>query len=326
MSVARACFAVAFAAALLASLGGSAQAGQPVIHAQVFKRTGIKLTGVLWTGSRFLYIQNTRNAIFSTGPTGGRLRPFAKLPTLVEEMRCAVAPADSRFPSGDVFCHVPDNRIFELSSDGKHVKLFASLPTKTTSDGALAFDTVGRFGHLLVAATGRSGAAQAAGGTVYTIDPAGAVHEVGSYPGPGGADELAIAPSNFRQTAGWALLTVDAGSSGSVVAVGPQGQTRTIARLPDGPNPIAVVSATDAAGAAAPGFYVSDTNTKDVYRIAASRLAPYAGDVQVGTEVKAELWVIRPKAHGYVTRQLRSDLPPPPAGKTYNLEGADDVP
>jgi sugar lactone lactonase YvrE len=312
-------------AGLAALAAGAALAASPAptLHVQVFNDTGIKLTGIVWTGKRFLYVENTTNALFAGDAKGGPLEPFAQLPKLVEETRCAVSPGGHGFPAGQIYCHVPDNRIFRISPDGKTVRLFASLPTTETSDGMLAFDTVGGFGYRLVASTGRSGSASATGGTLYTIDPAGTVQEVGSYAGPGGADGLAIAPAGFGSIAGWALLTVDAGSAGTVVAVDPHGQTRTIARLPDGPNPIAVVqSGGGAAPAAAAGLYVADTATQKVYFVSASQLAAYAGDVVVGTEIKARFWYIRPRGRGFLTRELKTDLP---AG-TYNLEGAEYVP
>jgi hypothetical protein len=306
-----------------ATAGPAVAAGAPALHLQVFARTGIKLTGVLWAGSQFLYVENTTNTLYAGDAQGGPLHQFAALPSMTEETRCVVAPKGSGFPAGDIFCHIPDNRVFRISADGKTVTQFAALPTTDTSDGMLAFDTVGRFGHRLVAATGRSGGAEPAGGTVYTIDPAGTVRRVGDYPGPGGADEVMVAPADFGSIAGWALLTVDAGPTGAVVAMSPDGQVRTIAHLPDGPNPIALVPRTTPPGSSvSPGFYVADTTTMNVYRIPAAQLAPYAGDILVGTELKASFWYIRPRGKGFLTRRIATDLP---AG-AYNLEAGNYVP
>jgi len=239
---------------------------------------------------------------------------------MTEETRCAVSPGGHGFPADQIYCHVPDNRIFRVSPDGKTIRLFASLPTRATSDGMLAFDTVGRFAYRLVAATGRSGHAKPAGGVVYTIAAGGSVRRVGSYAGPGGADEVAIAPAGFGSVAGWALLTVDPGASGgTIVAIDPRGRTRTIASLPDGPNPIAVVARGGSGSAAAAGFYVADTNTTNVYFASAAQLTRYAGDVLVGTELGARFFSIRPRGQGYETRELKTDLPP----AKYNLEGGD---
>jgi hypothetical protein len=293
------------------------------LHFDVFAQTGIRLTGVVWTGSQFLYIENTTNAIFAGDAKGGPLRPFAALPNMTEETRCVVSPGGHKFPARQIYCHVPDNRIFRLSPDGKTVRLFASLPTNATSDGMLAFDTVGRFGYRLVAATGRSGDPSQSGGVVYTIGPRGGVHRIGRYAGPGGADQVVVAPRGFGSVAGTALLTVDNGASGgSVVAIGPRGRTHTIARLPDGPNPIAVIARRGGRAAAAAGLYVADTNTRNVYLASASQLRRYAGDVLVGTELGARFFVIRPHGRSYDTLELGTDLPP----ASYNLEGAAYVP
>jgi hypothetical protein len=312
-------------AAVVAVTAGSALGAQPPkpLHFRVFDNTGLKLTGVFWSGTQFVYIENTTNDLFAGGAGGGSLQPFANLPDVTEETRCVVVPAGYGFTAGDIFCHIPDNRIFRISHDGKSVAEFASLPTTDTSDGMLAFDKAGRFGHRLVAATGRSGDAAAAGGSVFTIDTSGMVRHVGDYAGPGGADMLAIAPARFGSLGGAALLTVDPGPhGGTVVAMDAHGTTRTIAHLPDGPNPIVAVAAgTTRAAAAKPGLYVADTNTHNVFFVAASELAPYAGSVIVGTELQASFWVIRPRGAGFVTRRLKTDLPP----AAYNLEGADYV-
>lgn len=309
---------------LVAVLGVSSAAAAPTLHVRVFARTGIRLTDVVWTGQHFLYVENTTNAIYLGDARGGRPHPFASLPRMVEETRCVVSPGGHGFTAKDIYCHIPDNRIYRISSDGKTVRLFASLPTRRTSDGMLAFDTVGRLGYRLVAATGRSGNRTPAGGVVYTIDAGGRVHLVGAYHGPGGADEVVVAPPGFGAVAGWALLTVDAGASGgAVVALSPQGGTRTIARLPDGPNPIATISPADGSThGAAPGFYVADTNTRDVYFAPARQLAPYIGSLLVGSELHARFWVISPRGGSYSVRELKTDLPP----ASYNLEGAEYVP
>ncbi len=316
-------FVLCVLAALMVSTASAPAGSPPPIHFQVFNHTGIKLTGVLWTGKQFLYIENTTNQLFAGDAKGGPLRPFAKLPEITEETRCAVSPGAHGFPAGWIYCHVPDNRIYRISGNGRTIRLFASLPTTETSDGMLAFDTVGRFGHRLVAATGRSGSASATGGDVYTIDAKGEVRHVGAYAGPGGADGLAIAPASFGSIAGHAMLTVDPGpDAGTIVAMSPAGATRTIALLHDGPNAIAVVSAAGRRSAAAPGLYVADTNTKTVYYARASQFASHAGAVVVGTELQATFWLVRPRGRGFVTRRLPTDLPP----ASYNLEGADYVP
>ena len=307
--------------ALTAVPAGAAPA--PTLHFGVFAGTGLRLTGVVWTGSQFLYVENTTNAIYASDAKGGALRPFAALPNIVEETRCAPAPGCHGFAGGWIYCHVPDNRVFRISRDGTQIRLVASLPTTEESDGMLAFDTVGRFGYRLLAATGRSSDTDPAHRVLYTIDRRGAVKRVGRYPGPAGADGLAVAPADFGVAAGHALLTIDGGpGSGAVVAVGPRGRTRTIARLPDGANPVVVLPRRGARSAAAPGFYVSDTTTRNVYFASASQLRPFLGGVLVGTELNAHFFVIQHTRRGYRTTPLGNDLPP----AEYNFEAATYVP
>jgi hypothetical protein len=184
----------------------------------------------------------------------------------------------------------------------------------------LAFDTVGKLGHALIAATGRSGAGRAPGGTVYAISASGATRTIGSYTGPGGADELAITPARFGSGGGQVLLAVDAGSSGTLVLMDARGHTRTIARLPDGPNPIAVITKAQRKGATPVprGLYVTDTASHDVFFASATQLEPYAGDVIVGSELKGLFWIVQPSGRGFRTFELQTMLP----GKSFNLEGA----
>jgi hypothetical protein len=245
---------------------------------------------------------------------------FATLPRLVEETRCIASPGAHGFPAGEIYCHTPDNKIYRLSADGRRIRILATLPDTSVSDGALAADTGGRFGYGLVAATGRSGAGQPPGGTVYVVSAAGRVRRIGRYPGPSGADQLAIAPPRFGSVAGHALLTVDAGAEGgTLVAMSPRGRSRIIARFNDGPNPIApLVRSGPRRGAARAGFYVTATATTNVYFVPASQLARYAGKVLVGSEILGRFWIVEPNGRRFRTRLLRTNLPQ----EYFNLEGA----
>ena len=279
-------------------------------------KTTQKLDSLVWTGRQFLYVQNTTNTVWAAPPAGRPLHRFASMPKLVEETRCILSPGGHGFPSGAIFCHSPDNRIYEISPDGSNTAVFATLPAPypPAADGALAFDSVGRFGYGLLAATGRSGAPRPAGGRVYAIDRHGRVRKVGSYAGPGGADELVIAPRGFGSVAGDALLAVDAGASGGrVVAFDPSGGTRTIATLPDGLNPIAAIpklsNSTGRTPTPVPGLYLNDDKTGYTYLAPAPSLARYAGDVIVGTESpRALFWILKPTGQGFAEIPLRDNL------------------
>jgi len=297
-----------------------ASASAPTVPVHVFARTGLHLTDIVWTGRQFLYVENTTNRVAAAGPAGMPLTPFAAMPRQVEQTRCRPSPGAHGFAAGDIYCHAPDNKIYRISPDGKRVTVFAVLPHSPRSDGALTFDTVGAFGYALIAATGRSGSGTAHGGSVFTINPAGTVRRVGGYTTPGGADEVAIAPARFGAVSGQALLTVDAGKSGSLVAMDARGRARTLVTLPDGPNPIVVLTPgqTPPVGAAQPGLYVTDTSARAVYFAAAAALRPFAGTVVVGSELRGIFWVVRPRGRGFTAITLPTTL----AGTHYNLEGA----
>jgi hypothetical protein len=296
----------------------------PTVRFEVITKTTQKLDSLVWTGTHFLYVQNTTNTVWAAPPAGHPLTQFATMPKLVEETRCILSPGTQGFPADTIFCHSPDNKIYEVSPNGSSVTVFATLPAPypPASDGMLAFDTVGRFGYRLVASTGRSGGATPAGGVVYTIDAQGHVQSVGSYGGPGGADELVIAPSGFGSVAGDALLTVDAGASGAVVAIDPGGTSRTIATFPEGPNPIAAIPKapgnTRGIGAPRAGLYVNDDSTGYTYLATAADLAKYAGDVIVGSEARPDFWILEPTGDGFAKVPLRNNL----SAGTYSLEQA----
>jgi hypothetical protein len=224
-----------------------------------------------------------------------------------------------------LFCHSPDNVIYRVDADGT-VSSFATLPDTQVSDGALAFDTAGGFGYRLLAATGRSGKGEK-GGTVYAVDATGNPSSVGTYASPtgGGADEMIQAPPGFGSIAGQLVLTVDAESHGAVVAFDPTGHTRVIASLPDGPNPISVIpKSPPAAKPRVPrGLYLSDTLTRDVYFVAESALKRYAGNLIVGTELKAQFWVIAPSGRAFRTTRIPLTLP---GARKFNLEASAFVP
>jgi hypothetical protein len=307
------------AAAVLAACGSSAalvrSSARTALRFRVFLHTSQKLDSIIWTGRQFLYVQNTANTIWAAPRAGHPLHRFAQMPKLVEETRCVLSPGRHGFPSGAIFCHSPDNKIYEISADGSRKTVFATLPVHTppSADGALAFDTVGHFGSRLVAATGRSGGVMPAGGVVFTVSSRGRVQRIGSYAGPGGADELIIARRGFGSVGGDALLTVDAGKAGGrLVAMDSNGRTRSIATMSRGLSPIAAIpthpSGTRAKGPA-PGFYLTDDKTANTFFAPAADLARYSGDVLVGTESPtAHFWIVAPRGKAFAATPLQNNL------------------
>lgn len=298
----------------------SVSASPSIVRFRAFAHTGRRLTDIVWTGRQFLYVNNTTNSVAASGPTGAPLTQFAAMPRQIEETRCSVSPGTHGFTPGDIYCHSPDNKIYRISADGKQVTVLAVLPHSARSDGAITFDTSGSFGYALIAATGRSGVSTPAGGTVFAVGPTGKVRRIGTYYSPGGADEVAIAPAGFGSAAGQVLLTVDAGHTGSLVGMNAHGRARTLLKLPDGLNPIAVLSPGKAppAGAAEPGLYVTDTLSHNVFVAPSADLAPYAGEVVIGSELRGRFWVVRPLGHGFAAITLTTSL----TGAKYNLEAA----
>jgi len=317
-AAARSWIVLAAVAATVPCVAASGDAATSPISMSVHAHTGIRLADVVWTGKRFLYVENTTNVVWAAG---SRLTKFASMPKIVEETRCRLSPGTHGFSPGAVYCHAPDNVIYRIDASGQ-VNVFARLPDTHVSDGALAFDTFGAFGFRLLAATGRSGAATPDGGAVYAVAASGAVSKIGVYSSStkGGADEMIVAPPGFGTGARQVVLTVDAGPRGALVMMDPRGRTREIATLPDGPNPIVAVPATTGHGklAAPRGLYVTDTNSTNVFFAPAASLARYAGDLIVGSELKASFWAVSPRGGAFQTRRVAMT----PPGKNFNLEGA----
>jgi hypothetical protein len=313
----------AAAAVLVVASGAGAKSPPGPIPFQLFVTTDLPLGGIAWTGREWLYTSENEGRFETSDALGRTVAPLVKIDQGGEEVRCDVALGRDGFTAGAVYCHLPDDRIIRLERDGSFSAL-ATLPHSVASDGSMAFDRGGLFGGGLVAATGGSASN---GGAVYVVHGDGRVDSVGPYPGPGGSDNLTIAPARFGGVSRWALLAIDHDApSGRVLAVSPQGVVRVLAeRLEDGINPIAVISAsprTRAAGLPRAGLYVADTFRKSVYLAPAAGLREHVGQVVVGTEKTGHFWWIRPHGSGYQTRPLRTTLPP----GDWNLESAVYVP
>jgi hypothetical protein len=320
----RLCIVLLSAAAASTSAAGAAP---PTLHFTTFAVTDLPLGDVLWSGHEFLYDAENLGQLEASDAGGKNFRPFASFDQGGEEMRCVPAPAAPRYWPDGIYCHTPDNRVVRVAPDGSSVTQLATLPSDNNSDGSIAFDTVGRFGYALLAATGGS---SVGGGQVFSIRKSGKVTPVGDYPGPGGAENIAVAPSGFGSASGWVLLGIDQDSvSGRLLAMGPTGKVVEVAAdlgTKTGVNPVAVIApppAKRAAGLPAAGLYVADTNTKAVYFTPAAALKPYVGAVIVGTELTAQFWLVRPKTGGgFQVLTLVSDLPT----RVWNLEGSTYVP
>ena len=152
----------------------------------LFAQTELPLSSIVWTGRDWLYASETVGRFALSDAQGRNDVEIAKISQGGEETRCDVAPGKAGFTAGDLYCHLPDNRIIHLERDGSF-EVLATLPNGVPSDGAMAFDRGGLFGGGLVAATGGS---RSNGGTLYVLHGDGSMRRIGGYPGPGGADNL----------------------------------------------------------------------------------------------------------------------------------------
>ena len=294
----------------------------PTLHFTLFAQTDLPLGQATWTGREWLWNAENDGKIEAADADGRNARPFAAFDQGGEEMRCSVPP-NKLWPDG-VYCHTPDNRVVRLNRDGSNLTQLATLPASGNSDGGLAFDDVGRFGYALLVSTGGSGSD---GGQVFAVRKDGRVRPIGSYPGPGGAENLAVAPAKFGGAGGWCLLSIDQDSvSGRLLAIDRKGHLQTIAAdLGNGLNPIVVVRPAPKPRPAgpAPGLYLADTASRQIWFAPADGLQAFMGSVVVGTELTGRLWAIQPRAGGgFDVLPATSDLPQ----RAWNLEGSAFVP
>jgi hypothetical protein len=312
------------ACALLVPLSVPAAAPPPTtgLVFTPFVQTEGPVGDVLWTGREFLYAYLSWGTIKASYAAGAALRPWAQLKLGGEEMRCAVPP--NHYWRDGVYCHTPDDRIIRFARDGTSATVIARLPSASASDGTVAFDTSGEFGHALLAATGGS---NSNGGDVYTIRTNGRVQKVGHYPGPGGADGLAVAPAKFGSASGWLLIAIDYEKhEGRLLAINRKGKLKRIAHgLGNGINPIAVITTPKRSGTAVRpkrGVYVADVLSGQVfYSPIPAGIA--TGSVIVGAELTGQFWTIVPTpSGGFRTSSLPATYP----SSAVNLEGSTYVP
>lgn len=292
------------------------------LHFTLFAQTDLPLGQAFWTGREWLWNAENEGKIEAADADGHSARLFAAFDQGGEEMRCAVPP--NRYWPDGVYCHTPDNRVVRLSRDGLTMTVLARVPASTNSDGAIAFDDGGRFGYALLVATGGSGSD---GGQLFAVRKDGRVQPIGSYPGPGGAENIAIAPAAFGGTKGWCLLSVDHDSAdGRLLAMDRKGTVKTIAAgLGSGLNPIVVIPPprkVRPAGGPPPGLYLADTLSKQIWFAPAADFKGFTrGAVLVCTELTAQCW-ISSDGNGDNLVQVPTDLPQ----QAWNLEGSTYVP
>ncbi len=296
-----------------------ATAGTPLLHFSAIARTTLPQDTIVWDGTAFVYGGEAQRILMASDAQGQHVRPFITLPRNRGEIRCVASPGAYGFAAGAIYCGTADGEIYRIGSDGHSLSVFARLPTKIASDGELVFDTGGSFGHALLAASGGS---STSGGAVYAVASSGQVRRIGGYSGPGGADNIAIAPPGFGPLAGQVLISEDqVNRHGRLLAMDPAGSVHVLLTgLANGLNPLVVITGVHQGRrqGPAPGLYLSEWISRRALFAPAAQLQAYVGDVLVGTEHGGQLFVVQPSGGGYRAIPLQSNLQPP---KVY-LEGA----
>jgi hypothetical protein len=308
---------IALFTAIAALSTSAAAAAPPHLNVRPLVKTNLPLGDVVATDGHVFYIAEHSGQIEVGGLDGARPKPFVTLPREGEEVRCIASPPETWFAPG-LYCHTAANNIYRVTPSGR-VRLFARLPERRTSDGALAFDTSGRYDSTLLAATGRSNDHH--GGAVYAINARGVVVKLGSYPGPGGAENAAIAPKGFGTVSGELLLTTDTPSQkGRLVAFAPNGRARDLTVIAgDGLNSLVVLPRRWHDGQS--GVLIADTLSRTAWFLRAQQLRRYVGDVLVAAELRGWIYIIEP-GRPYRTIRLETNL----TRSHYNLEGAAVIP
>ena len=133
-----------------------------------------------------------------------------------------------------------------------------------------------------------------------------------------------MASARFGSASNQLLIAIDkAGNpqAGFLLAMRPNGSVRRLVSLPDGLNPIVSIGQADAPrGRASPGVYLTDTFSTNVLYAPAFQLSGHVGDVLVGGETTAHLWVVSPRGSGFRATRVPSNLRG--KGAPWNLEGA----
>ena len=286
--------------------------------------------GVAVSSNQLLVSEWCNPQIDSISDTGvvtpyAAIPPYAPNPGICIERYMAFSPGANGWPSADNLFVTSDNIIYQVGPGGAPVTTFATIPPAGCDDpsraihSGMTFDTVGTFGHDMIVTC--------VNGSVYRISSGGSVSTVantGLYlEGP------AVVPSGFGSLGGqiWAGNE----DNDSVVAISTVGVVTPVVAF-KAPEDLEVVPSNpcnfgNSGGSMFGAMYDSNTSTHDVWKWAASDLAPQAGKVLVTSEGNGGTAVITPNGGGYTTSAFSSETiphegadilqcapPPPPPG------------
>ncbi len=228
-----------------------------------------QLTGLAWDGHDFrASYGETSGGLLNVSLDGTTVSHFAPSFTGIDEVYIAVSHGDGGFRAGDLF--VSSNRtIYEISPSGSNVSVFSS-PPGASRIGYLAFDTLGAWGHRLLAADDN--------GLLWSIGPNGTGRVITDF-GKGVKPEgIAVAPPSFGRFSGYLFICLEYASK--VVAVPPNdsGPIVNVTQFP-GEEPERVMLVPPSSD-----LYVAKFASGTIFRMSASDLASYVGTLLVITE------------------------------------------
>jgi hypothetical protein len=134
---------------------------------------------LLWTGKMFLISLEHTTWMLSADAHGGHVTNFASM-LVGDETHCVLPPSSFAYPKQTVFCstdYEDSNNVYHavvyaisLAAPKRPPSLFAKIPiSNANDDGAITFDSVGKFHHSLLVVTG--GSYSTSGGSIYEVDP-----------------------------------------------------------------------------------------------------------------------------------------------------------
>ena len=307
--------------ALVACAVAGAAGGAPApVRFTLFVQTDLPLGGIARTPGGWVYTSENTGRFRASDARGRGLKELAQIEQGGEEVRCEASPGGAGFVKGALYCHFPDDRIVRLRANGTF-DVVAILPHAFAADGAMAFDTGGLFARGgIVAATGGSASN---GGEVYVVRGNGRVRRVGAYPGPGGAENLVIAPSSVRPRVSLGRPCdrpdgrLRSRAGGRATRPGARARRRARQRRqPDRGDP-GLAERAPAAVTAAGAVHRGHPPQERVCRNGRPA-PPYVNTIVVGTELTGDFWTIRSNAAGYRATPLPTSLERTP----WNLESA----
>ncbi|MDA4116761.1 MAG: hypothetical protein OK455_00255 [Thaumarchaeota archaeon] len=236
------------------------------------------LTGLSWDGKEFISSYGISDVpLINVSLDGQRVTRFAPSFVGKDEVYAAVSQGDAGFPRGYLYVN-SDPSIYRIYPNGSNVQLFSS-PPGASRISYVAFDTVGSWGHLLLALDDN--------GLLWSIKSDGTAKVLDNFSnfGTGAAlkpEGIAVAPQTFGAYGGDVLITLE--GAGRVLAIPPNDTTKvtTIVQF-QGEEPERVLQIPPQSD-----LYVAEYDTGAMSRVPAANFSNYVGSMLVITEGESE--------------------------------------